>query len=108
MSLCKLQKSLQIGNLGTDSAAKESPWGNVGGGLIGEECGWSARGLKRAEPFWTHVSAYKLQKSLEMGNFGTNKGGSKGKAAGGGDRGAHGASGAFGTHGLLTSAPFGN
>ena len=28
--------------------------------------------LKRVEPFWTHVTAYKLQKSVEMGNFGTN------------------------------------
>ena len=28
--------------------------------------------LERVEPFWTHVSAYKLKKSLEMGNFVTN------------------------------------
>ena len=49
------------------------------------EVGWrrsiGARFLERAEPFWTDLSADKLQKSLEMGNFGTGraaKGGSEG------------------------------
>ena len=35
------------------------------GGVLG------AMSLERAEPFWTHLRAYKLKKGLEMGNFGT-------------------------------------
>ena len=51
--------------------------------MIGEGCGRSAGGmsLERAEPFWTDMSAYKLQTSLEMGNFGIDhaaKGGPRG------------------------------
>ena len=41
--------------------------------------------LERAEPFVTHMSAYKLQKSLEMDNFRTcSQGGSGGMPVGGG------------------------
>ena len=43
--------------------------------------------LKRTEPLWTHVTAYKLKKSLEVGNFGTSiaaKGGLGGMRRGGG------------------------
>ena len=36
------------------------------GGVLG------GMSLKRTEPLWTHVSAYKLKQSLKMGNFGTN------------------------------------
>ena len=45
--------------------------------------------LERAEPFWTHMSAYKLQKSLEMGNFGNDMQhtGVQGNCVGKGDRG---------------------
>ena len=40
--------------------------------------------LTQAEPFWTHVTAGKLQKSLEMVNLGTYN------AANGGPGGMHG------------------
>ena len=45
--------------------------------------------LEQAEPFWTHVSAYKLPNSLEMGNLGTKSAakGCPGECWGRGDRG---------------------
>ena len=41
------------------------------GGVLG------GMSLERAEPFWTHMSAYKLQ-SLEMGNLGNGSAGKGG------------------------------
>ena len=32
----------------------------------------SGMSVQRAKPFWTHVTAYKLQKSLAIGNFRAN------------------------------------
>ena len=44
--------------------------------------------LEQAEVFCTQMSAYMLQKSLEMGNFGTNSAATGGVGGcGGGDRG---------------------
>ena len=45
--------------------------------------------LERVEPFWFHMSTYKLQKSLEMGNFGIDRAakGDQGGMRGRGDRG---------------------
>ena len=60
--------------------------GNAGGGLIGEECGSARWHVSLANgAILDHVSTCKLQRSLEMGNFGTNnaaRGGSGGKMAG--------------------------
>ena len=37
--------------------------------------------LERARPFWTHMSTYKLRKTFEMANFGTD-GATKGGTGG--------------------------
>ena len=50
------------------------------GGVLG------GMSLEGAELFWTHMSAYKLQKSHKMGNVGIDnaaKGGPRGMRAGG-------------------------
>ena len=41
---CKLQKSLEMGNFGTDSAAHGDSGGMEGAGVIGKGCGRSAAG----------------------------------------------------------------
>ena len=45
--------------------------------------------FERTEPFWTHVSSSKRQRSLEMGTFGTHSAakGVQGKCRGRGDKG---------------------
>ena len=76
MSLCKLQKSLEISNFGTDNATQDGPrgCGNAGGGLIGEECRWSARWhlSLTSRAILDPCDRIQAPKRLEMGNFGTN------------------------------------
>ena len=69
LSPCKLQNSLEMGNFGTDSAARGGSGGNAGGGgVIGEGCRTSAReGVRKGYggggvkagcwgEWWGHVS----------------------------------------------------